>query len=56
MTSKDNFPKETKVGVPLKWKDLNRLFKEADYIITHQVDCAIIDYTLMKLIYQLLFL
>ena len=40
ITSKDEFPVETKLGVRIKRRDLKPLFDEEDCIIPHQVDCA----------------
>ena len=51
ITSKDKFPDETKVGARIKRRGLKTLFEEADYIIPHQVDYAVIeDHTLIKFI------
>ena len=41
LTSKDEFPVETKLGVRIKRRDLKPLFDEEDCIIPHQVDCAV---------------
>ena len=41
ITSKDEFPVETKPGVQTKWRDLKSLFDEEDCVITHQVDWAV---------------
>ena len=38
ITSKDEFPVETKLGVRIKRRDLKPLFDEEDCIIPHQVD------------------
>ena len=40
ITSKDEFPVETKLWVRIKRRDLKPLFDEEDCIIPHQVDCA----------------
>ena len=41
ITSKDEFPVETKLGVRIKRRDLKPLFVEEDCTIPHQGDCAV---------------
>ena len=43
ITSKDEFPVATKLGVQIKRRDLKPLFDKEDCIIPHQIDCAVIE-------------